>query len=218
MLRALLLVTAGIIVLAFTPLAAAQATMKIETVWAHPEVLLPELGREDVALTVNAKVSGTNCAAEQTFTIDLTLDTFEKWAGASFIPKQVSFKVPAGPVMAEQRLEEQEAVLNIAWDVEEAPRYEAAQQYRVVIVGDEVAKSGGPCLPDVVVEDHTSEPLRIYMEDRPEIKQELPCSEDPYQPKCTTQSAEPVPPAPAAGPLVLLLILALATLVRRRVR
>jgi MYXO-CTERM domain-containing protein len=204
-------------VLVVTPTVAAQGSIKIEAQWDKSGLVLPESGRADVPLIVNAKVSGTNCAAEETVGVALKLEPFMKWAGASMLPPQVTFKIPAGPTTAEQTISsEQDPLLNVAWDTEGAPRFGAQQTYVVVIRAEDVQTNGGPCLPEMRVEGTRSDPLTVQMADRPVQDEPVDCTVDPYQPSCATTSAEPAPPAPAAGPLVLLLVVALAAGIRRR--
>lgn len=214
--RTRFLVLAAIGLLVALPSVSAQSVMRISAEWEKESLDLPESGRVDVPLIVKATISGTSCVQEQTYTVDLKLASFAKWSGASFLPTQVAFKVPQGPVVGEQRLPDQEAVLNLAWNLDDAPRKDALQDYVAIIRADEVTKSGGPCLPDPKIETKDSEPLRVVLADRLVADPNVSCLDDPAQAKCVSTSAPPDPNVPAAGPMVLLMVLLLATVVRRR--
>ncbi|HEX9816435.1 MAG TPA: hypothetical protein VGB18_05600 [Candidatus Thermoplasmatota archaeon] len=214
--RSILLLAFGLALFVALPTASAQAVMTISAEWERSTYELSENGRGDVPLIVHATIVGTNCAQEQTYTVKVKLASFSKWGGASLLPPQVTFKVPAGPIVAEQRLPDQETLLNLAWNLDDAPRKGAVQEYVAIIRGDDVTKSGGPCLPDPRYETADSEPLRVTLADRLVADPDVSCLDDPMQEKCVSTSAPPENPVPSAGPLVLLIVIGMATIVRRR--
>lgn len=213
--RSLVLVLTALCLSIASPVAAAQSVMKISAEWAQDSLELPESGRANVPLIVKATMVGTSCAQEQSYTVGVKLASFSKWAGSSLVPAQATFKVPPGPIVSEQPLPEQEIVLNIAWDLEDAPRKDAMQPYVAVIRPDQVSKSGGPCLPDAKIETTDSETLRVTLPDRLFPEADVSCLDDPRQPKCATTSAPPEP-TPNLGPLVVLGLIGVVAFVRRR--
>lgn len=217
MMRRFLLASAALALLIGAPVSSAQSVMEISAEWEQESLELPESGRGDMPLILKARISNTNCAQEQSYIVEVKLASFAKWGGASLLPPTATFKVPAGPVAGEQELPDQEIELNIAWDLEQAPRTDAVQQYVALIRPDDVTKTGGPCVPDAKIETTDSEPLRVTLPDRSFPDADLSCLDDPNQPKCITTSAPPGP-TPGIGPFALLTLIAMVALVRRRRR
>ena len=204
-----------VVFLSLAPIAEAQSILRITTEWEAASVDLDDTGRADVQLHVKATVADTVCAAEQTYTVSLSPGTFPKWAGASLVPSQATFKVPAGPHPGTVTLDDQQVALDIAWDLDGAPRMDAVQAYVIQLSPDHVVRSGGPCFPDPSIETQEPGPLRVALADRPVEAEEQDCLAEPLQEKCVSTSVPPEPAA-AVGPLVALLVFALATLVHRR--
>jgi MYXO-CTERM domain-containing protein len=222
----ILLVAAVVLVsgLALVPTTSAQApsgnyyTVKLE--WAHGEMTVPDTGRADMPLTATLEASGFVCTQECTVTAELKLDSFTKWAGASLEPFSVHFKIPgtqpgANPMTYPAT---EEVKLNLAWDLESAPRA-GAQQIYVVKTGN-MKVDGGPALPNPQAREGKSLPMTATLPDRP-VEQlnatSVDCASDPFNPACANAATTAAAESPGIEPALLLAsVVGVAFVFRRR--
>lgn len=210
--------------LALAPMATAQAPANYYRVtfeWAHGEMTVPDTGRADMDLEVKLEASGFVCVGQTPcrVSVELKLDSFAKWAGASLEPFTAEFEIPNGqPGANPQTYESTEDIkLNLAWDLETAPRAGAKQVY--VVTAN--PKMDGTTLPSPQPSASKSLPMEAMLPDRPvEINSTSPvdCSSDPFNPVCATMGSTAAAESPAMDPVILLASLAVFAVVLRRRR
>jgi hypothetical protein len=143
-----LLVTALLLTgLLLIPAAAAQQpNPKINAIakWeVDHEMVLPESGRGDMGVILDVTGIDFVCVQAMKIKVNVNIDTsFPKWAGASMVPRNVP-TAPAqyfvfdggnpgtGTVKHATGSPNTEAKLNIAWDLESAPKKNAMQEYQI---------------------------------------------------------------------------------------
>lgn len=213
--------------MALAPMATAQTgnyyTATFE--WAHGEMVVPENGRADMDLTVKLETAGFVCVSATgcQVAVELKPDSFAKWAGASLEPFTAEFSIPngapgQGPVVYDSCCGSEEIKLNLAWDLETAPRAGAKQIY-VVNTGKYTAE--GAMLPSPTSRVAKSAPMTATLPDRPvEVNSTTPidCASDPFNPQCANMASTAPAESPGIDTGILLASLAVFAMVFRRRR
>ena len=222
----LLVAAVAFVGLAIVPSASAQGpsgnyyTVKME--WAHGEMTVPDTGRADMPLTVTLEASGFVCAPPGPcpVTVELKLDSFAKWAGASLEPFSAHFSIPATQPGANPQTypSTEEIKLNLAWDLEGAPRTGAKQDY-VVKTGN--MKLDGATVPlGIQPRAAQTTPMGATMPDRPaEINATtaVDCQMDPFNPACANAATTAAAESPGIdGAILIASVAALGYAYRRR--
>lgn len=216
--RALFLIVAALFVLAIPVGSAQGAKIQFVAEISDPAVDVPDTGRTDVPIVVKGTIEGTVCQ-QIDFVVSLKLDSFAKWAGASLEPHDLRFTVPAGAYISPTQLPAQETALNLAWDLEAAPRKGATQDYYITIPSA-FPKNGGPCAPPPSEIGGKFGPVTATLVDRVDAPTptDNECAVDPFLPACTT-SISPIVTTPGfGGPLLVAAIGALVVALRKRTR
>lgn len=197
-----------------------QYTFTLE--WAHPEVTVPDTGRTDVDLIVKMVARDFVCAPPGPckVSVELKLDSFAKWAGSSLEPFTATFTLPANePGVGERSYAPDEDIkLNLAWDVETAPKTGAKQVY---VAQTANAKIEGATVPQVQPRNGKSAPLTATLPDRPvevNATAAIDCQSDPFNPACANMATTAPAESPAIDTGILLASLAVFALVFRRRR
>lgn len=221
----ILLIAAAFLVsgLALAPMATAQVPQNYYTVnleWAHGEMVVPDTGRADMELISTLEASGFVCPQGCVVSIELKLDSFAKWAGSSLEPFTAKFNIPGGgPGLNPVTYEATEDIkLNLAWDLETAPRTGASQVY---VVSAPSAKIEGASSPPATYRSAKSTPMTATLPDRPaEINSTVApdCASDPFNPACANMATTAPAESPAIDTGILLASLAVFALVFRRRR
>ena len=213
-------------VAAGTPTAAAQGGNYIQAKldWEHADMTVPDTGRADMGLVTKLEASGFVCAPPDgcTITAQIQLQTFTKWAGASLEPFTATFKIPAGapgpnPVIYTST---EEIKLNLAWDLETAPRTGAKQIYVAEVGTDKYAVQGTP-VPQYQPRAAKSAPMTATLPDRPaevNASTAVDCSMDPFNPACANAATTAAAESPGIDAGILLASLAMFAVVFRRRR
>ena len=167
MLRGVLAGTLAFLTLvALTPTAQSQATgiMQFDLNFKEAELTLSERGRGSVELEAKLTFQNVRCVEPAKVSAQLRMAPFNKWAGASLLPPQLSWKVP----LAGDRPESPVATtrLDIQWDVATAPTMDAEQVYEASF--DNAKVEGGPCT--ISPQNRFGDPaqVRVKLPDRPE--------------------------------------------------
>ncbi len=212
--------------LALAPMATAQgapANYYVATLeWAHGEMTVPDTGRADMLLTVKLEAGGFVCVNQLPceVRVELKLDSFAKWAGSSLEPFTAKFNVQNGEPGANPRTYDstEEIKLNLAWDLETAPRAGAKQIY---VVSTGRYASEGAMLPAPTARPAKSLPMTAMLPDRPlEVNSTTPidCASDPFNPQCANMASTAPAESPAIDTGILLASLAVFAMVFRRRR
>ena len=221
----ILLIAAAVMVsgLALAPMATAQAppnyyTVKLE--WAHPDMPVPDTGRADMELAATLEATGFVCPQACKISVELKLDSFAKWAGSSLEPFTATFEIPQGqPGTTVTNYESKEDIkLNLAWDLETAPRTGASQIY--VVSTGKYAVEGTP-ITNPSPRPAKSAPMTATLPDRPaEVNSTVApdCASDPFNPACANLATTAPAESPAIDAGILLASLAVFAVVLRRRR
>lgn len=219
------------------PAATAQSTppkpqVFVTVKWeAEHEMVMDEGGRVDMGLIVDFVGVDFVCATAAKYKVEIGVDAFPKWAGASVVPKTVPtgtghFEFPAGQPgaqkVAAQGSGNSEAKLNIAWDVETAPRENAMHEYKVRAA--KVTLVEGTCSGSPAYDTPWSTPMVVRLPDRPDTANETVsaavCDENPFAPGCPGSTPTALTDGgESPGPDVLIVLLGMVGLVglwRRR--
>jgi hypothetical protein len=206
------------------PLVGAQAPAnyyQAKPEWAHGEMTVPDTGRADMELLVPMEASGFVCVQPEgcKIAVELKLDPFAKWAGSSLEPFTATYNIPTGqPSTAVVIFQPSEDLkLNLAWDVETAPKTGAKQDY-VVTTG--AYRFEGAAVPQAQQRTGKSSVMTATLPDRPtetNATSGVDCQMDPFNPACATAGTS----APAESPfvdttLLLSAVVAMGLLFRRR--
>lgn len=224
-----LVIAAGLVflglVLAPTTTAQAPSTyVKAKLTWAHGEMTVPDTGRADMPLEVTLEASGFVCAPPGpcAVSVELKLDSFAKWAGSSLEPFTAHFTIPANApgAGAATYTATEDIKLNLAWDLETAPKTNAKQVYVVSTGAYKIEGSTAPL--NVQQQSAKSEPMTATLPDRPETANgtsgAVDCAQDPFAPACATLQTSAPAESPAIDTGILLASLAVFAMVFRRRR
>lgn len=212
----------------FAPSSVAQTSPKFEVTatWAMnmPTHTLKKDGRDNMEITVIAKAQDFICAGTFEYSVVVAVEgSFEQWAGSSVEKDLVTLTWEAqepGNNPGKTKTWEGKTRLNIAWDLETAPRQGAKQVYKVKPQEYKKGINGktGPCIQEPPVPSLISSPeMVVSLPDRLEANgtEEEPCDQNPDQLKCKT-SVPPAEDSPAPGVMILVGALGLVAYLRRR--
>lgn len=190
-----LLATLALVVPAASAQPQAQGILKFTISFEHEDMSLPLDGRADMPVHVKASAENFVCLQPWKFVVDVKAHPFAKWAGASIEPPKVSFEVPQGqPGLNTKRDFTAETTLNLAWNVEDAPKRNAKQEY--ILVAAAMRDDPGTtrnCVPSFNPTYEASPPMTAALPDRTDQNQslsEVGCDIDPFQPKCHATAQE----------------------------
>ncbi len=183
---------------------------------------LPEDGRKDFALVVDLSIEGQFvCAQETQVVVEVLPVTHPEWAGMSLTSEDdrtVLFTIPMGNNNGYSDTQPGPTA-NLAWDTEDAP---ANHTHRYVINVEEPSLSGDStdCTPQISnAQTSVGQAfLNITYPHTDTGEEEVPCDQDPEQPKCQTDNADPNEGggSPGIGALVAVAAVVGVVLLRRR--
>lgn len=178
---------------------AAEARYEMKRNDGHPAdhiVEIPENHRYQIPLETKLLAKDFVCATEAKWKFVLVIADVPQWAGFSLQPdNNVEVTIPGGaPAAQEGEFPGDEVTLDIFWDEEFRPKTNAMYKYVIKTGGDQQPViEGGPCLPGANVPEATLQITLSAADILPENATAMPkdCDEDPFQPACQTETAEP---------------------------
>lgn len=228
--RILKIVLASVALLALAaPMTSAQAPqnyLKCYSEWLHSEMTVPDNGKADMAVTIRCEGSGFVCTgggAPTSVKVQISLESFAKWAGSSMEPKEVTVKPDIQPGYPATGVWKAEAptALNLAWNVEDAPKAGAKQDYVISIPSGNIKLTPSDCAPSVAKQAWKSPPMTAGLPDRPVTPTGtgVDCATDPFQAACQNLTPTDVAKSPSFDvSLLALAIMGLVFVLRRHVK
>lgn len=217
-----LLVSAALLLPAASAQGLPQGTLRFTISFEHDSMPIPVDGRADMPVHVKLEAENFVCAEPWKFSVDVKAHPFAKWAGASLEPPKVAFTINQGqPGLQNKVPYQQDTVLNLAWDVESAPKQNAKQDYILVTaaVRDDPTTRRS-CAPSFREVHEASPPMTATLPDRTQDNQtvsEVGCDVDPFQARCQAAVPEAVEESAGLDTAVFLAALAVVMIrVRRR--
>lgn len=189
---------------------------------------LPETGRADYPTMVSLRITGENvvlvCPPDVQLAVEVQPVTHPDWAGMSLTPEDartVIFDIPEGAHQGPEMYSNELAgpTANLAWDIENAPANHT-HRYQITLADPQVAGDSADCAPSLASAgtDKGQGHLNVtYPYANTGDDEEVPCDQDPEQPKCKTETAGPEGgDSPGLGALLAVAAIVGAVLWRRR--
>lgn len=154
-----------------TPAACAQGQPRllITVELEHGRMQLNDNGRHMMPLQVQLTAENFTCPQPLRVAASLALEYENKWAGASLEPPEARWTLGTlEPGALGRASRHSETVLDIAWDLEGAPRHHARQNYTVVPKDVKMETLGSCVPPPGSVHVRRGPPMEAWLPDRAE--------------------------------------------------